>query len=135
MYHRVGRLPRGAFVKFYMSGEYNFLDGRKGQQFWGLQPTRKGLEAYIELLGDSGLPWAVAVMGGDLISTGMAQMALERGGHIRLGLEDFAGERRPSNADLVAEVVALAKKVGRPIADPETAAKMLDLPRKSARVN
>jgi 3-keto-5-aminohexanoate cleavage enzyme len=135
MYHRAGRLPRGAFVKFYMSGEYNFLDGKKGQQFWGLPPTRKGLDAYIEMLGDSGLPWAVAVMGGDLIETGMAQMALERGGHIRLGLEDYASERTPSNVELIQEVVAVAKKVGRPIADPETAAKMLDLPRKSASVS
>jgi len=135
MYHRAGKLPRGALVKFYMSGDHNFVDGRKGQQFWGLQPTRKGLEAYLELLEDSGLPWAVAVMGGDVVGTGMAQMALERGGHIRLGLEDYAGARKPSNVELIAEVVALAKKAGRTIADPETAAKILDLPRKSASVS
>ena len=62
------------------------------------------------------LPWAVAVIGGDVIESGLARLALERGGHLRVGLEDYAGPRRPRNAELVREAVALARAVGRPVA-------------------
>jgi uncharacterized protein (DUF849 family) len=130
MYWRVGRMPRGAQVKFYFSGDHNFIDGRKGQQFWGLPPTRKALDVYLEMMEGTGLPWAVSVMGGDVTATGLAQLALERGGHIRLGLEDFAGSRTPTNAELVAEVVAMAHKVGRDVAASAAAAALLDLPRR-----
>src|SRR5580704_15283269 len=54
-WQRSGRLPPGAMVKLYFGGELEF----------GLRPTAAALEAYLELLEPSGLPWSVAVLGGD----------------------------------------------------------------------
>jgi uncharacterized protein (DUF849 family) len=59
----------------------------------------------------------------------MAREALERGGHERVVLEDAAGARDCSNADLVDEVVALADDVGRRVATPAEAAKLFGFPR------
>lgn len=128
-YWRNGRRPRGAFARFYFGGEYNPWDGKKGGISFGLPPTEKAFEAYVEMLEGTDLPWAVAVMGGDPAASGLAKLAIERGGHVRVGLEDYAGERTPKNAELIAEIAAMAKKAGRPVADCETARKVLDLPR------
>ncbi|HVL34076.1 MAG TPA: 3-keto-5-aminohexanoate cleavage protein [Burkholderiales bacterium] len=127
-YERAGRLPPGALVKLYFGGPYNFLDGRRSPVTFGLPPTRKALDAYLELLEGSALPWAVAVLGGCVVRSGLARLALERGGHVRAGLEDYAGEARPANAELVAEVAALARACGRAVASPAQAADLLGLP-------
>jgi len=129
VYHRAGKLPPGAFVKFYFGGDHSYLGGTRSGVTFGLPPTRTALDAYLELLGDSGLPWAVAVIGGDVVETGLARLALERGGHVRVGLEDYAGKRRPRNDELVAEVVALAREVGRPPATTKETRHLLSLPR------
>lgn len=130
VYHRAGRLPRGAFVKLYFGGDHSYLGAgtARGVTF-GLPPTAKALEAYLELLDGCDLPWAVAVIGGDVVASGLARRALERGGHVRVGLEDYAGPDAPSNAELVEQVAALARAVGRPVATPADAARLLDLPR------
>lgn len=129
-YHRAGRMPAGAMAKLYFAGDHNFIDFVEGgYNFFGLPATPKGFEAYLEMIGDSGLAWSVAVPGGDVTATGLTRLALERGGHVRVGLEDYAGPRQPRNCELVAEVVRMAHEIGRPVADPETAAKILGLPR------
>jgi uncharacterized protein (DUF849 family) len=66
-----------------------------------------------------------------VIASGIAKIALERGGHLRVGLEDFAGPRQPRNADLVAEAVAVAAQVGRRVAASREAAEVLALPVRS----
>lgn len=121
---RAGRLPRGSMLKLYLATERGYL----GAPF-GLPPTRAALDAYLELLGDCDVPWAVSVVGGDLVASDVARDALERGGHLHLGLEFFAGDRSPTNAELVGEAVALCEAVGRPVATPDVAAELLDLPR------
>ena len=73
------------------------------------------------------LPWATAVLGGDASATGMTRLAIERGGHVRIGLEDYCGEAAPSNLELLAEAVALCHEVGRPIATPGQARAILGL--------
>jgi uncharacterized protein (DUF849 family) len=118
-----GRLPRGTMVKLYFSTDR----GLTGSPF-GLPPTRKALDAYLELLDGSGLPWAVSVAGGDVVASGIARVALEEGGHLHLGLEFFGGDRQPTNVELVEEAVALCEAVGRPVASPGEAADLLDLP-------
>ncbi|ONF96816.1 BKACE family enzyme [Sphingomonas jeddahensis] len=128
-YEKAGKLPAGAFVKLYFGGRYNFLDGKRGEITFGLPPTERALDAYLELLEGSTLPWAVAAIGDDVVETGLAQLAIERGGHVRVGLEDFGGERLPGNLELIEEVVALAEKAGRPVATPNEAAGILKLPR------
>jgi len=127
-YHRRGRLPRGAFVKFYFGGDHGYLGGGGAGSF-GLRPTRTALDAYLEMLEGTNLPWAVAVIGGDVAGSGMATLAIERGGHVRVGLEDYAGPRTPSNVELIREVTALAAAAGRPVASCTETARLLGLPR------
>lgn len=119
-YHRAGRLPAGALVKLYFGGE---------RANFGLPPTRASLEAYLSMLEGTGLPWSVALLGGDVIGSGLAKLALERGGHLRVGLEDYAGPRRPTNEELVREAVGLAGAVGRGVATCGEAGAILGLPR------
>ena len=128
VYHHRGRLPRGALVKFYFGGDMGYLgDAGTGVTF-GLPPTKLSLEAYLAMLDGCDLPWAVAVIGGDLLDTPVARLALERGGHLRVGLEDYAGPRQPSNVELVQQAAALCRSVGRPVASCADAARLLDLP-------
>jgi uncharacterized protein (DUF849 family) len=128
-YRHARRLPAGAFVKLYFGGDADYLAGSSGGVGFGLPPTRAALDAYLEMLDGSDLPWAVAVIGGDVIASGLARLALERGGHLRVGLEDYAGSRQPRNVDLVREAVELARTVGRPVASCAETATLLHLPR------
>jgi uncharacterized protein (DUF849 family) len=127
-YHRAGRLPRGAMVKLYFGGPYGVFATRPGATF-GLPPTRHALLAYLDMLEGTGLPWSVSVWGGDLMTTPVAQLALELGGHLHVGLEEFYHpDRTPTNEELVAEAAELVARVGRPLADSAAAARILDLP-------
>ena len=119
-YHRAGRMPAGALIKLYFGGPTaNF----------GLPPTEASLNAYLGMLEGTGLPWSVAVLGGDVIGCGLAQLALERGGHVRVGLEDFSEPRRtPTNVELVDEVKWLARSLGREPATSAEAAAILGIP-------
>ena len=122
-----GRLPTGSFVKLYFSTESGYL----GAPF-GLPPTEKALDAYLEILGDSDLPWAASLVGGDLGSSPLARLALERGGHLHVGLEFYGGDRQPTNAELVTEAVKACADAGRTVASPDEAALLLGLPRTPA---
>ncbi len=128
---RAGRLPRGAMVKLYFGGDngYPTTGSERGGAAFGLPPTVRALDAYCELLEGCDLPWSVAVIGGDLLASPVARPAVERGAHLHVGLEDFAGERTPTNLELVTEAVALCQEVGRPVASCDEAAAILDLPR------
>lgn len=127
---RAGRLPAGAMLKLYFATERGYL----GAPF-GLPPTSTALCAYLELLEGCALPWAVSVVGGDAGASDVARVALERGGHLHLGLEFFAGDRAPTNAELVAEAVALCERIGRPVATLDETANILNLPRRAATQN
>ncbi|MBV9817758.1 MAG: 3-keto-5-aminohexanoate cleavage protein [Solirubrobacterales bacterium] len=115
--HEAGALPAGALIKLYLGGRMVF----------GLPPTEASLDAYLAMLEGSGLPWLVAVQGGDVVATGVAEAALQRGGHLRVGLEDYAGERTPRNRELVEEVVALIESGRRRAATPAQARAILGL--------
>ena len=83
---------------------------------FGLPPTLPSLEAYLAMLDSTRLAWSVAVLGGDVVGCGLAALALERGGHIRVGLVDYAGPRAPSNVELVAGAAALITASDRRVA-------------------
>jgi uncharacterized protein (DUF849 family) len=122
-YWRAGKLPGGTMLRFYFGGPEPETDGG----FWfGLPPTEKALDAYLELKGDCPLPWSVTVVGGDLFATDLPALALARGGHLRVGLEDHGG-RAVANEELVAEAVKVAEQSGRPVASCADAARMLGL--------
>lgn len=127
-YHRAGRLPAGAMVKFYFGDEWSLAAKSKGVSF-GLPPTAPALLAYVDMLGDSGLPWSVSAWGGDLLRTPVARLALELGGHLHVGLEEhFDPDRKPTNVELIEEAVALCAEVGRPVATCAQAAAILGVP-------
>lgn len=127
-YQRAGRLPAGSMVKLYFGDEYGILGRSIGVSF-GLPPTENALLAYLDMLDGSGLPWSVSVWGGDLMKTPVARLALERGGHLHVGLEEFADpDRQPTNVELVEEAVALCAEAGRPVADCTETARLLRVP-------
>jgi len=119
-YHDAGSLPPGALVKLYFSG---------GRPLFGLPPTVWALDTYLRLLEGTDLPWAVAVLGGDVIGTGLAAAALERGGHLRVGIEDYGGPDTPTNLELLDRATHLCELVGRPLASPSDAATLLGIPK------
>lgn len=127
-YVRAGAMPQGAFLRFYFGGEASYRGSGPIDLLFGMPPIRSALDVYLEMLGDVDLPWSVAVVSGDPFDGGVARHALERGGHIRVGLEDYAGTKSPSNLELVEAAVALCKSVGRPVATAAQAAAILRLP-------
>lgn len=118
-WHRRGLMPPSAMVKLYFGGP---------RLEFGLPPTETSLQAYLEMLEPTGLPWSVAVLGGDVVECGLAELAIRRGGHVRVGLEDHAGPGEPTNADLVRDVVALMKRLGREPATLTQAREILGIP-------
>ena len=80
------------------------------------------------MLGDAPLPWAVAVLGGSIFETPLAGMALERGGHLRVGLED--DPKAKSNTDEVARARSLCAAHGRSLASSEETTSLLCLPKR-----
>ena len=115
---RNGTLPRGSVVKLEFSG---------GHLVFGLPPNRQGLEAYLSMLEGTGIPWLVNYRDGDL-NDGFGRLVLERGGHVRVGIEDYGGRGQPRNEDLVAEIIEIGRGVGRRPATQEEAVKLLGLP-------
>lgn len=127
-YEAAGILPAGAFLRFYFGGERSYRGEGAIDLLFGLPPRRSSLDVYLEMLGDVDLPWSIAVVSGDPFDGEVARHALERGGHLRVGLEDYAGPRQPSNLELVEEAVALCHAVGRPVATCAEAAELIRLP-------
>jgi uncharacterized protein (DUF849 family) len=116
-YHRGGRFPRALKIQLYFGGP---------ALPFGLPPTEKSLDAYLGMLDGTGLPWMVGVLGGDVRET-LAELAIRRGGHVRVGLEDHSGADTPRNEELVADVVKLAQRCGRPVATAREARAALGL--------
>jgi uncharacterized protein (DUF849 family) len=113
-----GRLPVGTFVKFYFGG------ARAG---FGLPPTPTALAAYLEMIDGINVPWLVSVQGGDVVASGLAQHALDRGGHLQVGLEPSA-DRHRRNVDLVNEASALVSAAGCHPATRAEARALIGLP-------
>ena len=68
-------------------------------------------------------------LGGDVVASGLAETAVRRGGHLRVGLEDLSvGPRTPTNRELVDEAVALLTSLGRRPATPAEARAILGVP-------
>jgi 3-keto-5-aminohexanoate cleavage enzyme len=121
-YARAGALPAGTLVKFYFAGG-GYLGG--GDPLWGSPPIIEALDLFLAMLDDTPVQWAVAVLGGSLLDTPIARAALERGGHLRVGIEDW--DDGPANVEQVAAAVALCSEVGRPMATISQTEQLLGL--------
>jgi len=95
---------------------------------WGAPATPKAFLHLLEHITE-GATWSTIGIGKG--SLPMAMMALIMGGHIRVGMEDSIYLRKgvlaESNAQLVEQVVRLARDYGRDPASPAEARAMLGL--------
>ena len=96
----------------------------------GISPTPKALLYCLDQIPDDST-WSVCALGRHEFP--MITLGILLGGHVRVGMEDNIyiekGVLAKSNAELVAKVVRIAKELGREIATPEEARKILNIRR------
>lgn len=97
----------------------------------GAMAAREEAVDYLRAQLPEGSTWSIAGVGRHELP--MALLALEKGGHVRVGLEDniflSRGVLAKGSYELVAQVAALAQEKGRRVASPEEARELLRLPR------
>ena len=94
----------------------------------GHRGTTDGLAAFFHALpAPEKVEWTVCVKKGNIFP--VVGMALERGGHLSPGLGDYHYPELgyPTNAEIVRTIVAMAKAVGREVATPDEARKILNM--------
>jgi 3-keto-5-aminohexanoate cleavage enzyme len=103
-----------------------------GPSFIAAHPaTLEGLDAHLRFLPRGhDVEWSVCCHGANALA--LAAVAIERGGHVALGLGDHPYNElgEPTNAELVETVVTLARNVGREVARPDEVRQMLDMKRR-----
>jgi 3-keto-5-aminohexanoate cleavage enzyme len=90
--------------------------------------TVRGLESMIDFMPENPrFEWNVMCVGGNLLP--VVGAAIERGGHIAIGLGDYPYTEfgTPRNAELVERVALMARQVGREIATPGEARRILNV--------
>jgi 3-keto-5-aminohexanoate cleavage enzyme len=94
----------------------------------GMQATVDNL-VFLKNSVPSGSTWSLCTVGLDIFSLG--GVAIAAGGHVRVGLEDCIhiskGVLAQSNAQMVSKIVSMSKEMGREVATPEEARKVLHL--------
>ena len=88
---------------------FMFSDGLS----FGFPPRRYALDAFLQLLADEApqAPWMIA--GLDVDITPLMAYAVERGGHLRVGLEDAPFGSTKTNVQLVEEAVGVIRTAGK----------------------
>lgn len=103
---------------------FQFVLGAPG----GAPATPGALLHLVDAVPD-GSTWSTIGIGPGHLPVALTTLGL--GGHVRVGLEDniyyHRGELARSNAQLVARVARLAAEIGRPVASPEDARRILGL--------
>jgi uncharacterized protein (DUF849 family) len=91
----------------------------------GFPPSLDALRAYAGMLEGVDCCWFASVMGADVLE--IAPLAIALGGHIRVGLEDYAypGGTQPTNAELVARAAAVVRSMGCEVASVAEARELL----------
>ncbi len=79
---------------------------------FGFPPKSNHLDAHLGLLREvaGGYPWMIAGLGVDIRP--LIPSAVEREGHVRVGLEDMPWGASQSNRELVEEAVQIIRKAG-----------------------
>lgn len=108
-----------------LPGHFDFVMGVPG----GISGDPRNLMHLVSLLPQDGSTWTVAGIGRHELPLGA--MAVILGGHVRVGFEDniyySRGVLAKSNAELVARMARIAAEMGRPMAKPADARKILRL--------
>lgn len=113
----MGLLAEPGYICFCLT-DNTFLGGHPG--------TLKGLQAHLDFLPpDRRTEWTVVNFGGNLFS--LAGSIIAQGGHISIGLGDYTYRElgMPTNADIVKRVAEMARELGREVASPEDAKRIL----------
>jgi 3-keto-5-aminohexanoate cleavage enzyme len=114
-----GILKDPIFLAFILT-DGNLIAGHPG--------TIQGIQAHLDFLPvRNGLQWTACNYGGDLL--GILGAILTAGGHVAIGLGDFAYPTfgSPRNADIVRFVADFARKLGRIPASPQEAKAILGM--------
>jgi uncharacterized protein (DUF849 family) len=112
-----GILTEPLLLKFYLGGP---------ELPFGLPPTLKSLEAYLEMIKDVRVNWFAATLGGDNLP--LVPLIVSLGGHVRIGLEDYqyAHDGQLSNPQITERAVSVIRAMGHEVATPAEARKMLE---------
>jgi 3-keto-5-aminohexanoate cleavage enzyme len=107
-----GVLTEPLLVKFYLGGP---------ELPFGLPPTLKSLEAYLEMIKGVRVNWFAATLGGDNLP--LVPLIVSLGGHVRVGLEDYqyARDGQLSNPQIVDRAAATIRAMGHEVASPDEA--------------
>jgi 3-keto-5-aminohexanoate cleavage enzyme len=113
-----GLLTEPLILKFYLGA---------GDQCFGLPPTLRSLEAYLEMIKDIRCQWFAATLGGDNLP--LVPVIASLGGHVRVGLEDYqyASDGRLSNPQIVERAAATIRALGHQVASIEETRAMLEI--------
>ncbi len=112
-----GVLTEPLLLKFYFGGP---------TLPFGLPPTLKSLEAYLDMLSGVRCNWFAATLGGDNLP--FVPQIVSLGGHVRIGLEDYqyATEGQLSNVQIVDRAVGMIKGMGHEVATPDETRALLE---------
>jgi 3-keto-5-aminohexanoate cleavage enzyme len=98
----------------------------EGGLFAGHPGTVRGLQSMADFIpANPRFEWSVMCVGGNLFP--LLGAAIERGGHIAIGLGDYPYTElgTPRNAELVERVAVIAREMGREVATPSEARRIL----------
>jgi 3-keto-5-aminohexanoate cleavage enzyme len=112
-----GILTEPLLLKFYLGGP---------ELPFGLPPSLKSLEAYLDMLKGVRANWFAATLGGDNLP--LVPLIVSLGGHVRVGLEDYQYARNGqfSNPQIVERAASTIRAMGHEIATPDEARKILE---------
>ena len=112
-----GVLTEPLLLKFYFGGP---------TLPFGLPPTLKSLEAYLDMLSGVRCNWFAATLGGDNLP--FVPQIVSLGGHVRIGLEDYQypTEGQLSNVQIVDRAVGMITSMGHEVATPDETRAMLE---------
>jgi len=113
-----GILTTPLLLKFYFGGP---------ELPFGLPPTLKSLEAYLDMLKGVRVNWFAATLGGDNLP--LVPLIVSLGGHVRVGLEDYQYARcgQLSNPQIVERAAVMIRGMGHEVASPDEAREILEI--------
>lgn len=123
-FHDAGLVDPPLLLHFFLTERFGF----------GLPPTVESIGILQSMIPDS-IPseWFLSTMGcSERTERELVDHAIRTGGHLRVGLgcpplEGWPAGRSPTNAEVVAEIVARADAAGRPVATPDDARTLLGI--------